>query len=86
MSHGDRTASDPHTTGYEVVPGSGSGEPTGITGILHLAIDEHDTHHSENRPSPRERQGAHGPGYHGVRQGWCFLSRLAHPVGTWVPP
>jgi hypothetical protein len=30
---------------YEVVPGSGSGELTGISGRLHLTIDQDGTHH-----------------------------------------
>jgi hypothetical protein len=32
------------TLHYEVVPGSGKGELTGISGTLHLTIDEHGTH------------------------------------------
>ena len=35
------------TLQYEVVPGSGGGELAGITGILHLTIDEDGTHHYE---------------------------------------
>lgn len=33
------------TLHYEVVPGSGDGELTGISGTLQLTIDEHGTHH-----------------------------------------
>jgi len=32
---------------YEVVPGSGSGQLSGLTGILHLNIDEDGTHRYE---------------------------------------
>jgi hypothetical protein len=35
------------TLHYEVVPGSGDGELTGISGTLHLTIDEDGTHHYE---------------------------------------
>ncbi len=35
------------TLHYEVVPGSGSGQLDGLTGILHLNIDEDGTHHYE---------------------------------------
>ena len=35
------------TLHYEVVPGSGDGELTGISGRLHLTIDEDGTHHYE---------------------------------------
>jgi hypothetical protein len=35
------------TLHYEVVPGSGDGELTGMSGILHLRIDEDGTHHYE---------------------------------------
>ena len=35
------------TLHYEVVPGSGDGELTGISGRLHLRIDEDGTHHYE---------------------------------------
>ena len=35
------------TLHYEVVPGSGVGELTGISGSLHLTIDEDGTHHYE---------------------------------------
>ncbi len=33
------------TLHYEVVPGSGEGEMTGISGTLNFTIDEHGTHH-----------------------------------------
>ena len=33
------------TLHYEVVPGSGAGELTGISGILNLTIEEDGTHH-----------------------------------------
>ena len=33
------------TLHYEVVPGSGDGELQGITGTLHLTIDDDGTHH-----------------------------------------
>ncbi len=33
------------TLHYEVVPGSGAGELTGISGTLNLTIDEDGTHH-----------------------------------------
>ncbi len=35
------------TLHYEVVPGSGSGQLDGLTGILHLNIDEDGTHRYE---------------------------------------
>jgi Protein of unknown function (DUF3224) len=35
------------TLHYEVVPGSGTGRLTGITGTLHLDINEDGTHHYE---------------------------------------
>jgi uncharacterized protein DUF3224 len=35
------------TLHYEIVPGSGTGHLTGITGTLHLDIDEDGTHHYE---------------------------------------
>jgi len=35
------------TLHYEVVPGSGDGELTGISGTLQLTIDENGTHHYE---------------------------------------
>jgi hypothetical protein len=35
------------TLHYEVVPGSGTGQLTGITGTLHLDINEDGTHHYE---------------------------------------
>jgi hypothetical protein len=35
------------TLHYEVVPGSGAGELTGISGTLNLTIDEDGTHHYE---------------------------------------
>jgi hypothetical protein len=35
------------TLHYEVVPGSGDGELAGISGVLHLTIDEDGTHHYE---------------------------------------
>lgn len=35
------------TLHYEVVPGSGSGQLSGITGVLHLHIDEDGTHRYE---------------------------------------
>jgi hypothetical protein len=37
------------TLHYEVVPGSGSGGLTGITGTLHLVIDDDGTHRYELR-------------------------------------
>jgi len=36
-----------HTLHYEVVPGSGSGQLEGLTGTLHLNIDEDGTHRYE---------------------------------------
>ncbi len=35
------------TLHYEIVPGSGTGRLTGITGVLHLDIDEDGTHRYE---------------------------------------
>jgi hypothetical protein len=35
------------TLHYEVVPGSGDGDLAGISGVLHLRIDEDGTHHYE---------------------------------------
>ena len=35
------------TLHYEVVPGSGSGQLTGITGVLHLHVDGNGSHRYE---------------------------------------
>ncbi len=45
------------TLHYEVVPGSGSGQLDGLTGILHLNIDEDGAHRYELEYELKLRQG-----------------------------